>query len=349
LIDYGFHAVVSDPTEAVLREELPLLVEEGIRSVKVYSTYAASFVDDEAMLDVFRAAKAAGALVVVHAESDAMIKWLTRDLARRGLTRPQHHALAKPPVVEREAIHRIIALSELLDQPIQIFHASSAEGVEEIRRAQRRGVKVFAETCPHYLAFTAADLDRPGFEGAKYLCSPALRTHEDQQALWQAIRDGVIGNVSSDHASWDYEGPKGKRVAGMDAPFFDIPNGMPGVETRLPFLFSEGVGKGHIDLNTFVAITATNPARLFGLYPRKGTVAPGADADLVLWDLGLERTVRARDLHGACDYTPFEGMTLTGWPVVTLVRGEIVVAGERLVAKPGWGNFLPRARYAIGH
>lgn len=311
MIDYGFHAVVSDPTEAVLREELPLLVEEGIRSVKVYSTYAASFVDDEAMLDVFRAAKAAGALVVVHAESDAMIKWLTRDLARRGLTRPQHHALAKPPVVEREAIHRIIALSELLDQPIQIFHASSAEGVEEIRRAQRRGVKVFAETCPHYLAFTAADLDRPGFEGAKYLCSPALRTHEDQQALWQAIRDGVIGNVSSDHASWDYEGPKGKRVAGMDAPFFDIPNGMPGVETRLPFLFSEGVGKGHIDLNTFVAITATNPARLFGLYPRKGTVAPGADADLVLWDPGLERTVRARDLHGACDYTPFEGMTLT--------------------------------------
>lgn len=347
LIDYSFHAVVSDPTETVLREELPRLIDEGIGSIKVYSTYESSALNDEAMLDVFSVAKRAGALVVVHAENDGMIKWLTRDLARRGLTLPKHHALAKPAVVEREAIHHIIALAEMLNQPIQIFHVSSAEGADEIRRAQRRGVRVFAETCPHYLAFTAEDLNRPGFEGAKYLCSPALRTCNDQEALWQAIRDGVIGVVSSDHASWDYEGPKGKRVAGPDAPFFDIPNGMPGVETRLPVLFSEGVGKRRIDLQTFVALTAANPAKLFGLYPTKGTITPGADADIAIWDPQLARTVQVRNLHGACDYTPFEGMTFTGWPIMTLVRGKVVVANGRQLVEPGHGRFLPRGQAAL--
>lgn len=349
LIDYSFHAIVTDPTEIVLRKELPRLISEGIRSIKIFSAYEHNFIDDEAILDVLSVAKEAGALVVVHAENYGMIKWLTKSLEGRGLTQPKYHALAKPAIVEREAISRVIALSEILDQPIQIFHVSSAEGVEEIRRAQCRGVKVFAETCPQYLAFTAEDLNRPAFEGVKYLCSPALRTREDQAALWKAIRSGIIGIVSSDHAPWSYNDTRGKRVAGDDASFSKIPNGMPGIETRLPFLFSEGVAKDRISLQDFVAITSTNPAKLFGLYPDKGSIAPGMDADIAIWDPQLERTIRSVELHDGCDFTPFEGMTFTGWPIMTLQRGKIITSNTEVMSEAGCGRFLARAPYKIGY
>ncbi|HMR33479.1 MAG TPA: dihydropyrimidinase [Geminicoccaceae bacterium] len=344
LIDYSFHLVVADPTDAVLEELVPL-IEEGHRSLKIFMTYTNVVLDDEQTLRVLALARRTGALVTVHAENHAAIMYLTRALEKAGLTSPKHHAWAKPMPVEREACHRIIMLSELLDVPIQIFHVSGAEAAEEIRRAQNRGLKVFGETCPQYLMLTARDLDRPGFEGAKFLCSPAPRTQADQEALWNYIRTGTLGVVSSDHAPNRFDDPHGKKVGGENAPFSAIPNGVPGLATRLPILFSEGIVKGRIDLNTFVALTATNPAKLFGLYPRKGTIAIGADADIAIWDPERKVTIRNDMLHHGVDYTIYEGAEVTGWPIMTLSRGEVVCDDGVVVGKPGHGRFLARGPY----
>ena len=347
VIDYSFHIIITDPNPAVIEQELPPLVAAGHRSIKFFMTYEPSFLTDGEVLTVLAAARKNQAFVVIHAENHEAIRWMTARLEAAGLTDAKYHAWAKPALVEREAIQRVIALAELVDVPIQIFHVSSEEGAEEIRRAQGRGLKVFGETCTQYLAFTAADLDRPGQEGSKFLCSPALRTSSDQAALWKHIRLGTLGVVSSDHAPYRFGGPNGKQEIARSEPFAKIPNGVPGLETRMPFLFSEGVRKGRIDLQTFVAITATNPAKLFGLHPRKGSIACGMDADLVIWDPELTRTVTAAGMHHAVDYTPYEGMALTGWPVVTLVRGQIVMeAGTRQV-EPGFGQFQPRGTYPL--
>ena len=347
VIDYSFHIIITDPSPAVIEQELPPLVAAGHRSIKFFLTYEPSFLTDGQVLTVLAAARKNQAFVVIHAENHEAIKWMTARLEAAGLTNAKYHAWAKPALVEREAIQRVIALAELVDVPIQIFHVSSAEGAEEIRRAQGRGLKVYGETCPQYLAFTASDLDRAGQEGAKFVFSPAPHSAADQEALWQHIRLGTLGVVSSDHAPYQFEGPKGKQAIAKESPFAKIPNGIPGLETRMPYLFSEGVAKGRIDLQTFVAITATNPAKLFGLHPRKGSIACGMDADIGIWDPGLSRTVRNSDLHHAVDHTPYEGMTLTGWPVATLVRGQVVMeAGSRLV-EPGFGQFQPRGTYPL--
>ena len=347
VIDYSFHIIITDPSSSVIERELPPLVAAGHRSIKFFLTYEPSFLTDGEVLTVLAAARKNQAFVVIHAENHEAIKWMTARLEAAGLTNAKYHAWAKPALVEREAIQRVIALAELVDVPIQIFHVSSAEGAEEIRRAQGRGLKVYGETCPQYLAFTAADLDRPGQEGAKFLCSPAPRSAADQDALWHHIRLGTLGVVSSDHAPYQFGGPNGKQAVAREAPFSKIPNGVPGLETRMPYLFSEGVGKGRIDLQTFVAITATNPAKLFGLHPRKGSIACGMDADIGIWDPDLRRTIHNSGLHHAVDHTPYEGMTLTGWPVATLVRGQPVMdAGVRL-AEPGSGQFQPRGIYPM--
>ncbi len=347
VIDYTFHIIITDPSPTVIEQELPPLVAAGHRSIKMFLTYEPSFLTDGQVLTVLAAARKNQAFVVIHAENHEAIKWMTARLEAAGLTNARYHAWAKPALVEREAIQRVIALAELVDVPIQIFHVSSEEGAEEIRRAQGRGLKVFGETCTQYLAFTAADLDRPGEEGSKFLCSPAPRYPSDQAALWKHIRLGTLGVVSSDHAPYQFEGPKGKQAIAREAPFSKIPNGVPGLETRMPYLMSEGVGKGRIDLQTFVAITATNPAKLFGLHPRKGSIACGMDADIGIWDPGLTRTVTNAGLHHAVDHTPYEGMVLTGWPVTTIVRGQVVMdAGARLV-EPGYGQFQPRGTYPL--
>jgi dihydropyrimidinase len=344
LIDYGFHLIITDPSDAVLAE-LPPLIEEGHRSLKIFMTYDSSVLNDAEVLRVLAVARKHGAFVTVHAENHEAIRFLTEALVAAGLTAPKYHAWAKPMPVEREAVHRVIAFAELLDVPIQIFHVSGAEAAEEIHRAQRRGLKVFGETCPQYLVLTADDLDRPGFEGAKFLCSPAPRTAADQEALWGYIRTGVLGVVSSDHAPYRYDDPRGKKVRGEGAPFSVVPNGVPGLATRLPVLFSEGVGKGRIDLSTFVAATATNPAKLFGLHPRKGTIAVGADADIAIWDPEKRVTITNAMLHHRVDYTIYEGMEVRGWPVATLSRGEVVVEDGAIRAEPGRGRFLPRGPY----
>jgi dihydropyrimidinase len=251
-------------------------------------------------------------------------------------------------VVEREATYRAIALAELVDQPIQVFHVSCAEVAEEIARAQARGLKVWGETCPQYLVLTADDMARTSpadgaFEGAKFMCSPSPRGAEAQAGVWDMLRRGVLDVVSSDHSGASFYG--GKAAAGRDAPFSAIPNGVPGLAARLPLLFSEGVAKGRISLETFVALTATNPARLMGLAPRKGSITIGADADLVLWDPRKRVTLTNALMQHAIDYTPYEGMEVTGWPVATLRRGEVVMREGKVQAPPGTGRYLSRSPY----
>ena len=347
MIDYSFHQIITDPTDAVINDEIPRIVASGIRSLKVFLTYDPLRLDDRQYLRVLAAARRAGALVTVHCENYDAIGWRTEALLAAGHTAPKYHAWSRPRVVEREATHRAVALAELVDQPIQVFHVSCAEAAEEIARARARGVKVWCETCPQYFVLSAADMDRPGFEGAKFMCSPSPRDAATSEALWGEIRRGTLDVVSSDHSGWSYEGARGKRANGADASFRDIPNGIPGLAARLRNLFSEGVRRGRITLNDFVRLTATNPAKLFGLYPRKGSIAIGADADLVLWDPARQVTITQSLMQHAIDYTPYEGLQVTGWPVSVLRRGEVVMRDGTVQAPPGSGQFLPRAPYEM--
>ncbi|MGE0224939.1 MAG: dihydropyrimidinase [Acetobacteraceae bacterium] len=347
MVDYSFHQIISDASDEVIFRQVPEVVAQGVRSLKVFLTYENSHIDDRDFLRVLAAARRHGMLVTVHCENYEAINWRTAALLAAGHVEPKYHAWSRPPMIEREATHRAIALAELVDTPIQVFHVSCPEVATEIARARMRGLKVWGETCPQYFVLSAADMDRPGFEGAKFMCSPSPRDAEASAGLWDMIRLGTLDVVSSDHSGWGYMSPVGKRVHGTNAPFSDIPNGVPGVGSRLAVLFSEGVGKGHIDLCQFVRLTASNPAKLFGLAPRKGTIAPGADADLVLWDAKKQVTITNELLQHVIDYTPYEGMSVTGWPVATIRRGEVAMRDGKVLAAPGSGQFLPRAPYDL--
>lgn len=345
MVDYSFHQIITDATDDVIFREVPEIVAQGVRSLKVFLTYDPLHLDDRQFLRVLAAARRTGALVTVHCENYEAIRWRTAALLADGRTAPKYHAWSRPSMIEREATHRAIALAEMVDQPIQIFHVSCPEVAEEIERAQRRGVKVWGETCPQYFVLSAADMDRPGFEGAKFMCSPAPRDKAASEGLWEVVKRGTLDVISSDHSGWGYDTPAGKRVNGSDASFRDIPNGVPGLTARLPLIFSEGISAGRIDPPTFVRLTATNPARLFGLYPRKGTIAPGTDADLVLWDPKRKVTLNNAVMQHIIDYTPYEGMEVTGWPVMTVRRGEVVMRFGKVQAEPGSGRFLARDPY----
>ncbi len=346
MVDHAFHQIVTDPTDAVL-DELPGIVASGVRSFKAFLTYDPLRLDDREYLRVLAAARRLGCLVTVHCENYDAIGWMTEALLAAGLTAPKYHAWSRPPVLEREATHRAIALAELVDTPIQVFHVSCPEAADEIARARRRGVKVWGETCPQYFVLDATSMDKPGFEGAKFMCSPAPRDAAATAGLWDAIRLGTLDVVSSDHSGWSYDSPRGKRVNGEDAPFRDIPNGVPGLAARLPIVFSEGVAKGRISASDFVRLVSTQPARIFGLHPRKGSIMPGADADLVLWDPGKRVTITNALMQQAIDYTPYEGLEVTGWPVATLLRGQVAMQDGRVQAEPGLGRYLPVAPYDL--
>ena len=339
-IDYAFHLIVTDPTPAVLDNELPQLIRDGCTSFKIYMTYDDLKLADAQILDVLEVARREGGLVMVHAENSDAIAWLTARLTASGRTAPKFHAASRPMPVEREATHRAITLSELLDVPILIVHVSGGEAVEQIHWAQGRGLNIYAETCPQYLFLTADALGAEGYHGAKCVCSPPPRDRANQQRIWDGLANGVFHVFSSDHAPFRYDDPHGKKPGGNEVAFPYIPNGIPGLETRLPLLFSEGVLKGRIDLHRFVALTAANPARLYGLYPGKGTIAVGSDADMVIWDDKREVTIRNDALHHAVDYTPYEGMKITGWPALTLSRGDTVWADGQFCGRPGHGRFL---------
>jgi dihydropyrimidinase len=339
-VDYAFHLIVSDPTPQVLREELPALIAEGYTSFKIYMTYDDLKLGDGEILDVLDVAREHGAMAMVHAENADCIEWLTRRLEAAGRTAPRYHAHARPMLVEREATHRAIALSQLVDVPILIVHVSGREAVEQIRWARGHGLQVYAETCPQYLFLTAEDLGiDDSYHGARCVCSPPPRDASNQEVIWDGLADGLFTVFSSDHAPFKYDAPEGKKPGGDEVAFRHIPNGIPGLETRMPLLYSEGVLGGRISLNKFVELTATNPAKAYGLHPRKGTIAVGADADLVIWQEG-ERTIRNADLHHDVDYTPYEGRTLRAWPALTLSRGEVVWDGRVFTGRAGHGRFL---------
>lgn len=347
MVDVAFHQIITDPTAEVLEREIPELVRQGVRSLKVFLTYDPLVLDDAGYLKVLAAARRNGCLVTVHCENYHAINHRIAALKAAGITASHAHALSRPPIVEREATHRAIALAEMMDQPIQVFHVSCAEAAEEIARAQARGVRVWGETCPQYVTLTAADMAREGFEGAKFMCSPAPRDEAEHGRVWAMIRRGVLDVVSSDHCGFSFEGPSGKRVNGEDAPFDQVPNGIPGLAARLPLLFSEGVAAGRITPEEFVKLACANPARMMGLWPRKGSLQIGADADCVLWDPKAERVLTNAAMQHAIDYTPYEGRAVTGWPVMVLRRGEVVMEGDVVTAEPGSGEYLPRGPYPL--
>ncbi|WP_246718906.1 dihydropyrimidinase [Microvirga terrestris] len=341
MTDYAFHLWISDPTSETLEQDLPRLIETGHRSIKIFMTYDRVRLLDEQILDVMMVAREHGALVCAHAENHGMIKWMADRLVSRGYVEPKFHGVSHPRVCEIEAFERLIRFSQLLDQPIMLFHVSTAEGASVIRRARGEGIKVFAETCPQYLFLTAHDLDRQGLEGAKWMCSPPPRTTSDQEALWRGLDLGDLQVVSSDHAPYRFDG-SGKLAAGSNPDFKQIANGLPGLETRLPLLFDAMVSQGRSSLEKFVELTATAPARIYGLHPRKGAIAVGADADIAIWDPDREVTLADDGLHDNVGYNPFAGRKLKGWPETVLRRGETLVSDGRLHASPGSGRLQLR-------
>jgi dihydropyrimidinase len=342
VVDHAFHMIVSDPSETVMTDELPALIREGYSSLKLFMTYPLLRLDDAQILDLLSLARCERAMVSVHAENDAMLAWVTRRLLERGHVAPRYHAISHPRAAEAEAVNRLIAMAALVDQPVVVFHVTTEGSMAAIRDAQTRGQKVFAETCPQYLLLDTADLDKPGLEGAKWMFSPPARDAADRAAIWRGVQNGTFQIVSSDHAPYRFD-DSGKLAKGPNPDFKQIANGIPGIELRLPLLFSEGVAKGRIDLNRFVALGCTNPARIYGLHPKKGTIAIGSDADLVLWD--PDRTVEVTDAttHDATGYCPYAGMTVTGWPITVIARGEVIVQDGALLGERGRGRFLPRA------
>jgi dihydropyrimidinase len=341
VIDYAFHMIIADPTEAALKDHIPKLVQAGHASIKVFMTYDRIKLDDAQMLDVLQAARDSRALVCVHAENHAMITWTVKRLLAHGYRAPRYHGVSHPRASEAEAFNRLIALAAFIDQPIMIFHVSTAEGAARVRAARGEGLKVFAETCPQYLFLSVQDLDRPGLEGAKWMCSPPVRTVADQEALWQALALGDLQTVSSDHAPYRMDA-SGKLSAGPDPNFKEIANGMPGLEARLPLLFDAMVTRGRLGLEKFVALAATEPAKIYGLHPRKGDLVVGADADIAIWDPRREVTLAASLMHDLTGYTPYEGRKVTGWPVTVLSRGRVTVDDGTLRVAPGSGKFLAR-------
>jgi dihydropyrimidinase len=340
-IDYGFHLVVGDPTPKVLTKELPELIEEGCTSIKIFLTYEGLKLDDYEVLTVLDLARREGVLAMVHAENDACVRWLTDRLLERNKTALRYHVTARSDIGEREAAFRAISFSQLTETPILIAHVSSGPVVEEIRRAQAAGLRVFAETCPQYLFLSAEDIDTPDLSGAKCVCTPPPRDKANQPAMWRGVLDGTLTVFSSDHSPWNYVD---KISEGPNTPFTRIPNGIPGIETRLPLLFSAIRSDARMTLNEFVTFTTTTPAKLYGLYPKKGVIAVGSDADLAIWDPDRLVTITNDMLHHAVDHTPYEGMQVKGWPVVTISRGEVVYADGKVTSEAGRGRFLPCAR-----
>jgi dihydropyrimidinase len=342
-VDVSFHLVITDPTTEVLGQELPALVEDGYTSLKVFMTYEGLRLRDDEILATLDTARRTGALVMVHCENEDAIRYLIGRHEEDGKFAPKYHATTRPVAAEREATHRALSLAEIVDVPIVIVHVSNREAMEEIRRARQRGQKIAGETCPQYLMLTADDLDLEGLDGAKYVCSPPPRDKASQDACWEGIEQGVFDLFSSDHCPFRFDDPEGKLNEKGKRHFRWIPNGIPGVATRLPILFSEGVMKGRIDINRFVAVTSTNHAKLYGMYPQKGTIAIGSDADLALWDPRETVTLRNEILQHGADYTPYEGLDVQGWPVRLLVRGKTVMdQGSLTVA--GQGHYQGRQR-----
>ena len=340
--DYAFHCIITDLADARL-EEVNALVREGVTSFKLFMAYPGVFMlDDASIFKVFRSAAKQGALVCMHAENGGAIDVIVKQALAEGKTAPKYHALTRPTTAEAEATARAIALAEMAGAPVYIVHLSCNDALQKVREAQDRGLPVYAETCPQYLYLSLENFDVPGFEGAKYVFTPPLREKWHQEKLWEGLRQDHLQVVSTDHCPFCF---KEQKELGKDD-FTKIPNGGPGVEHRMSLIFSGGVASGRFSVNRFVQLVSTTPAKLFGLYPRKGTIAVGSDADLVIFDPKRQHTISAKTHHMRVDYSMFEGINVTGMPHTVISRGEVMIEGEKFLGRPGRGQFVKRAPYS---
>jgi dihydropyrimidinase len=342
-IDYGFHMILTDVNDSTVAE-MGQLVAEGVTSFKLFMAYpGVLFVDDGQIFRAMQRAGEIGALVCMHAENGIPIDILVQQALAKGHIAPKYHALTRPQVAEAEGTHRAICLAEMAGAPVYIVHLSAERALKQVVEARDRGLPAYAETCPQYLFCSEEDLDRPGFEGAKFVCTPPLRPKHMQEDLWRGLRTDDLQVVSTDHCPFCMTGQKelGKKS------FAAIPNGMPGIETRLYLLWDGGVRTGRISMNRFVEITSTAPAKIFGLYPHKGTLAVGADADLVVWDPNKKHVLSQKTLHMRVDYSPYEGQEVTGAPAYVLSHGEVIVDHFKYVGKKGDGRFVKRAAFGL--
>jgi dihydropyrimidinase len=338
VIDYGLHVIVTDVRDDVLAE-IPALIGEGFPSFKVYMTYTDKVVPDDALIRVLEATAQHAGLVYLHCENDCAVTHLIQRHLGRGDTGPLFHARSRPSSVEAEATYRAIMLAEVTGAPICVAHVTSAEAATHVGAARERDQPVVCETCPQYLTLTEEVYDpSQGFEAAKYVCSPPIRSQRHRDALWGALTSGVIQQVASDHAPFRFADQK---TQGQDD-FTRIPNGLPGIETRLPLLFTEGVRTGRMTASRFVELVSTNPARIFGMYPQKGSCEIGADADLIVIDPANEIELNPARLHSAVDYDPYEGMRVSGFPTWTISRGEIIAEQGEPRAARGRGQLVER-------
>jgi dihydropyrimidinase len=336
-IDYGLHLIVTDLSAGL--EELDAMVSEGVTSFKLFMAYPGRLMlDDGAIFQALQRTAQNGALIAIHAENGCVIDVLVRQALAAGETAPVYHALTRPPAAEAEAVHRAIGLAELAGVPVYIAHLTSEEALKQVREARDRGVRALAETCPQYLLLSIDELGRPGFEGAKYVLTPPLRDKRHQAILWDGLKNGHLQVVSTDHCSFRYADQK---ALGKDD-FTKIPNGGPGIENRLQLLYHYGVNQGRLSMNRFVELVSTAPARIFGLYPRKGALEAGSDADIVLWDPQAEHTISAQTHHMRVDYSLFEGFRVKGNARTVLSRGKVIVDGGRYLGPAGHGVFLKR-------
>ena len=337
-IDYGFHMIVTE-LDSQVESEMDALVAEGITSFKLFMAYPGVFMLDDA--SIFRAllrTRENGGTICMHAENGGVIDVLVQRVLAEGHRAPKYHALTRPARAEAEATHRAIALSEIAGVPIYIVHLSSAEALEMVTEARDRGLPAYAETCPQYLFLSYANYEEPGFEGAKYVMSPPLRAAGNEERLWRGLAGNDLQAISTDHCPFCM---KGQKELGSDD-FSKIPNGAPGIETRMSLVWDGGVRAGRISVNRFVELTSTSPAKIFGLFPRKGTIAPGSDADVVIFDPEKKVTLSAKSLHMRVDYNPYEGREVTGAAETVLSRGRVVVENGAFVGKAGGGTFLKR-------
>jgi dihydropyrimidinase len=338
-IDFGMHLIVREISEPIL-SEMDVMIERGVPSFKLFMAYpGVNMLDDGSIFRALSHTAENGGLILIHAENGAVIDVLVRRCLAEGRTAPVYHGLTRPASMEGEATRRAIALAELAGAPVYIAHLSSRDALNAVREARDRGVAAYAETCPQYLFLSLDDLARPGFEGAKFVCSPPLRPADHQEDLWNGLVTGDLQVVATDHCPFDYERQKSAGKGDFSA----IPNGLPGVEDRYTLLWDGGVGQGRISPMRFVDLIATSPARLFGLAPRKGTLAPGSDADIVVFNPNAERVLSASTHHMRVDYSCYEGRVVRGAPEVVLQRGTVLVRDGQFQGRPGAGHFLERS------
>jgi dihydropyrimidinase len=340
--DYAFHCIVTDVSGGQLTE-MNDLVHEGVTSFKLFMAYPGVFMlDDGSIFKALQSTAKNGGLVCMHAENGSAIDVIVQQALAEGKRAPKYHALTRPTTAEAEAVGRAIALAEMAGAPIYIVHLSCNDALEKVREARDRGLPVYAETCPQYLYLSLENMDAPGFEGAKYVFTPPLREKWNQEKLWSGLKHDHLQVVSTDHCPFCF---KEQKEMGRDD-FTKIPNGGPGVEHRMSLIYSGGVAAGRFNANRFVELVSTTPAKLFGLYPRKGTIAVGSDADLVLFDPARRHTISAASHHMRVDYSMFEGILVTGMPDVVLSRGRVIVEHDKFLGRAGQGEFLRRATYA---